>query len=342
MEYSCHVKQHLNEDRADVNTPYPLLHQLTRTTILSSCFWLLTIGVMGPAYSGEGDPPKPHSLIHRPDAPQLPVVPRPESTTRPSKPVATVLPSVTASTSQTLHHKLTKKPAATVIAPVASEPGPLPATSSRLSSAGNFPTPLPSTSSNSPSKSIPAPAGDRPILPIATRPLNMSSLSNAASPAASRSLAAGVQSTAAALSGVPGSSLAPSMSRLVQMSPNLAVLLQPSAPVVTPSSTTPPSATPPSPPPASPPSTPPPAPSTGSVTLSWSANGESDLAGYKIYLGTSSGNYSAQGSPTVIGKVTSYVLTGLQANTTYFFALSAYDNAGNESGLSAEVSRSIP
>ena len=77
------------------------------------------------------------------------------------------------------------------------------------------------------------------------------------------------------------------------------------------------------------------------MTLSWSANAENDLAGYKIYFGTSSGNYTSPGSPTVIGKVSTYTLTGLQRNTTYFFALSAYDNAGNESALSAETSKSI-
>ena len=93
--------------------------------------------------------------------------------------------------------------------------------------------------------------------------------------------------------------------------------------------------------PSAPSSSPPSVSSTGSVTLSWSANAENDLAGYKIYFGTSSGNYTSPGSPTVIGKVSTYTLTGLQRNTTYFFALSAYDNAGNESALSAEVSRSI-
>ncbi|MFO0706161.1 MAG: hypothetical protein U0412_04840 [Nitrospira sp.] len=34
-------------------------------------------------------------------------------------------------------------------------------------------------------------------------------------------------------------------------------------------------------------------------------------------------------------------LAGRERNTTYFFALSAYDNAGNESPLSAEVSKSL-
>jgi hypothetical protein len=34
-------------------------------------------------------------------------------------------------------------------------------------------------------------------------------------------------------------------------------------------------------------------------------------------------------------------MTNLPVGQTYFFALSAYDNAGNESPLSAEVSKSI-
>jgi hypothetical protein len=34
-------------------------------------------------------------------------------------------------------------------------------------------------------------------------------------------------------------------------------------------------------------------------------------------------------------------MTNLPSGQTYFFALSAYDSAGNESPLSAEVSKSI-
>ena len=45
--------------------------------------------------------------------------------------------------------------------------------------------------------------------------------------------------------------------------------------------------------------------------------------------------------PPLQGNVTSYVATGLQSGTTYFFVISAYDNAGNESAYSAEVSKSI-
>ena len=77
------------------------------------------------------------------------------------------------------------------------------------------------------------------------------------------------------------------------------------------------------------------------MTLTWSANVEPDLAGYKIYIGTNSGTYSFPGSPFLAGKVTSYTIANLPKPQTYFFALSAYDSAGNESGLSAEVSKTL-
>jgi len=39
--------------------------------------------------------------------------------------------------------------------------------------------------------------------------------------------------------------------------------------------------------------------------------------------------------------VTTYTVTTLPLNNTYFFAISAYDSAGNESPLSPEVSKSV-
>ena len=71
------------------------------------------------------------------------------------------------------------------------------------------------------------------------------------------------------------------------------------------------------------------------LNLAWDANTESDLAGYKIYYGTSSGQY---GTPKDAGNVTTYALTGLTAGTTYFIAATAYDTSGNESTKSNEVS----
>ena len=70
------------------------------------------------------------------------------------------------------------------------------------------------------------------------------------------------------------------------------------------------------------------------------ANTESDLAGYKIYRATTSGGYGAP-ITTLQGNVTTFVASGLQLGTTYYFVITAYDSAGNESPLSNEVNKSI-
>jgi hypothetical protein len=70
-------------------------------------------------------------------------------------------------------------------------------------------------------------------------------------------------------------------------------------------------------------------------------NSETDLAGYKIYVGTAPGNYTYQGSPFAVGVTGTYTVVGLPTGQTYYFAISAYDYFGGESALSAEVSKSI-
>jgi hypothetical protein len=82
------------------------------------------------------------------------------------------------------------------------------------------------------------------------------------------------------------------------------------------------------------------APTTSSATLTWDPNTESDLAGYKVYRATASGAYGAP-IATLTGNVTNYGDMGLQVGTTYFFVVTAYDTAGNESTVSNEVSKSI-
>ena len=77
---------------------------------------------------------------------------------------------------------------------------------------------------------------------------------------------------------------------------------------------------------------------SSSATLNWNANTETDLAGYKIYVGTQSGTY---GAPIVLGIANTYQITNLTIGTTYFFSITAYDKAGNESPHSAETSKSI-
>ena len=74
---------------------------------------------------------------------------------------------------------------------------------------------------------------------------------------------------------------------------------------------------------------------SNAATLTWDANSEADLAGYIIFYGTSSGEYSSQ---KTVGKVTSHTLSGLSPDTRYFFALKAFDESDNRSGFSNEVS----
>ena len=90
----------------------------------------------------------------------------------------------------------------------------------------------------------------------------------------------------------------------------------------------------------SPPSVPVLSVNTSSVTLTWNANTDSNLAGYKIYRATTPGGYGAP-IATLQGNITTYTAEGLQSGTTYMFVITAYDSDGNESPRSNEVSKSI-
>ncbi len=69
--------------------------------------------------------------------------------------------------------------------------------------------------------------------------------------------------------------------------------------------------------------------------LAWDANSENDLAGYKVYRGPASGSYDMVKD---VGNVVAYSDSNLNDNTTYYYAVTAYDFSGNESAKSAEVS----
>jgi hypothetical protein len=77
------------------------------------------------------------------------------------------------------------------------------------------------------------------------------------------------------------------------------------------------------------------------VTLAWDANTESDLAGYKVYWGKATGVYTNSPIPTVAPSATPTYTTPVLANGTWYFAVTAYNTAGLESGYSNEVSKVI-
>lgn len=80
------------------------------------------------------------------------------------------------------------------------------------------------------------------------------------------------------------------------------------------------------------------------VALTWNANTESDLAGYKLYRGLFACPTTG-GLPTPaykdLGKVTTYTDTLPTGTTAVCYSLTAYDLSGNESGQSVKVGKSF-
>lgn len=84
----------------------------------------------------------------------------------------------------------------------------------------------------------------------------------------------------------------------------------------------------------------------GGVTLSWqapttNADGSAlvDLKGYKVHYGSTSKSYSDTIQVSNPG-ITTYMVENLKAGE-YYFAVTAYNSAGQESSLSAEVSTQV-
>jgi hypothetical protein len=70
------------------------------------------------------------------------------------------------------------------------------------------------------------------------------------------------------------------------------------------------------------------------LTLEWDPNVDQDLAGYIVYYGSASRDYKYD---VDIGDETSTTISGLDDRKKYYFAVTAYDEEGNESAYSAEV-----
>jgi hypothetical protein len=75
------------------------------------------------------------------------------------------------------------------------------------------------------------------------------------------------------------------------------------------------------------------------VNLAWDANSELDIAGYKVHYGTHRSGYDVS---LDVGNWLSCTIGDLREDEIYYFAVTAYDTAGNESGYSNEVISPIP
>jgi hypothetical protein len=77
------------------------------------------------------------------------------------------------------------------------------------------------------------------------------------------------------------------------------------------------------------------------VALSWDANTESDLAGYKVHYNVDSSSLPFDGagaveggSPVDVHNLTTATISGLDPSRTYYFAVTAYNTTGIESAYS--------
>ena len=78
-----------------------------------------------------------------------------------------------------------------------------------------------------------------------------------------------------------------------------------------------------------------------SVHIEWYPNGEYDLAGYRVWRGQNSTNFDEL-LIEISASTTRYTDTDVLNGRTYYYAVSAYDSDGNESGLSPENAWDTP
>lgn len=77
---------------------------------------------------------------------------------------------------------------------------------------------------------------------------------------------------------------------------------------------------------------------TSSATLTWNPVISTPLSGYKVFVGEAPGLYTRT---ITVGTVTSTTVSSLTRGRTYYFAVAAYNSAG-QSPPSNEVSKAIP
>ena len=76
-----------------------------------------------------------------------------------------------------------------------------------------------------------------------------------------------------------------------------------------------------------------------SVSLSWKPSTSSNVVGYNVYRGSTSGSYGLLNS---MNSATIYTDTTVQNGQTYFYVVTAVDSAGSESPYSNFAEATIP
>jgi hypothetical protein len=81
----------------------------------------------------------------------------------------------------------------------------------------------------------------------------------------------------------------------------------------------------------------------GEALLSWTRNGEADLAGYRVYYGFTVNNLSLLQDVglTATPLTPSFNATSFNLYGALFFAVTAYDTSNNESAFSSAVTKGI-
>jgi hypothetical protein len=81
----------------------------------------------------------------------------------------------------------------------------------------------------------------------------------------------------------------------------------------------------------------------GEATLSWTRNGEADLAGYRVYGGLTSNDLELLQDVglTATPLTPSVTITNFPFYGILFFAVAAYDTSNNQSPFSTTVSKGI-
>jgi len=76
-----------------------------------------------------------------------------------------------------------------------------------------------------------------------------------------------------------------------------------------------------------------------SIVLAWNSDADPTVAGFRVHYGASSGQYTQTDD---VGNATTATISGLSAGETYYFVVTAYNAAGDESAPSNEISSTTP